>query len=801
MKKKKDSFSWETPPKKRSVARGLRRGVLLMLAAVVLLVAGYLVVQIWQAPKITEVDAIPHGYRTTILDSSGEERDILYVSESNRIYAELEQIPEDLQNAFVAIEDARFYQHGGIDVQGIGRAFVRGVQNGFHFSEGASTITQQLLKNNVFTDWMLEETFTDRASRKVQEMYLACRLEKSCSKEWILENYLNTINLGGGTRGVQVAAQYYFGKDVSELSLSECALIAGITKSPSAYNPLNHGERSLERQGLVLAAMREQGYITEEEYTAAKAEDVLSGLVREHDGRQDFDWFEDALLRSVVADLGEQYGYDEEAAWELLYGGGLTIYSTEDMDLQAMCERKVSSQTLPQGGEELSLVLTEVKSGAVVALVGGREEKAGSLVYNRATDAQRQPGSTIKIIGEYAAALDEGLITLGTAMDDAPCTYSDGTPLHNATGTYDGMTTVRQAISQSCNVLALKTYQLVGQADCEDYLRRFGISTLDGSDYANEALAIGGTYHGVTNLELTAAYNAIANGGVYQKPHYYTRVEDHNGNVILSYDETGERVIQEETAALLTLAMEDVMENGTGQLANLASVQVAGKSGTTNDKRDLWFVGYSSRYTCGVWGGYDDNTAQTDGNYVKYLWKAVMEEANTGTGKKLVDTSELTKVDICTKCGKLAVDGLCEDTLQGDMCATEYFVPGTEPTETCDCHVRLTVCQESGKTAGSYCPLSDRETGVYLTGGTAGTADEAYSAEGISGTTCDVHDQPQDFFSHFFGEDDTGEEPWNEEDYDETPSEDDFGESDSGWSEGIGWLWDRGREFAEDWFW
>ena len=295
-------------------------------------------------------------------------------------------------------------------------------------------------------------------------------------------------------------------------------------------------------------------------------------------------------------------------------------------------------------------------------------------------------------------------------------------------------------------------------------LEGFGISTLDGQDYENEALSIGGTYHGVTNLEMTAAYNAIANGGCYQEPHFYTKIVDHNGDILLENPENGKQVIQESTAALLTLAMEDVMENGTGQTANPSSLRVAGKSGTTNDRRDVWFVGFSRDYTCGVWGGFDDNSEQEDNGYVKRLWKAVMEgtSSQSGSRKELADTSGLTSEKICTKCGKLAVSGLCDHTLQGDMTVKEWFVPGTEPTERCTCHVRLSICGDSGKLANTWCPLSSRDTGVYLTSGTAGTADEAYSAEGIDKeTTCDVHTHMQDFFSGIFHSD--GEENQTED--------------------------------------
>lgn len=718
------------------------RSILISCSVLFLLLFGiaafFLLVQMIQAPKLSEVDASPEGYLSTILDKDGEIINTLYVTESNRIYVELENIPQDLQDAFVAIEDSRFYSHNGIDLKGIARAVKNGITTG-SFNQGASTITQQLLKNNVFTDWMSEESFYDSLCRKVQEQYLAIRLEQKYSKEWILENYLNTINLGGGTRGVQVAAQYYFGKDVSELSLAESALIAGITKNPTAYNPLLNPEKSLNRQELVLDAMLKQGYISQEEYDQALAEDVIGELITDSEERsvQVFSWFEDALLLQIVEDLITAYRYEEAEAWDLIYSGGLTIYSTVDPKLQDICEEEATNPNWYTDNEEISIVMTDVSSGAVRAIVGSSREKTESLVYNRATDAVRQPGSTIKVIGEYAAALDTGELTLGTVISDEPYTYSDGTTIGNGYTTYKGMITVREAIACSSNVTALKAFQMIGEDTVYKYLQKFGITTLTKAD-RNEALAIGGTYNGVTNLELTAAYNAIANEGRYVEPYFYTKVVDRNGNVILENPADHEQVISRESAQLLTSAMESVIKNGTGTSAAVSGINLAGKSGTTNGNKDIWFVGFSSEYTCGIWGGYDENLAQSYSGYVKSIWKSVMEEAHQNIETtSLVETAELKTASICSKCGNLAIEGVCDDTVQGNMVYVEYFEAGTEPAKECDCHVVVTVCQDSGMQANSYC--NNTEDAVYLKSATAGTADEGYVCpEGLE-ETCSQH--------------------------------------------------------------
>ena len=656
------------------------------LSLVGMLVA-FILIQIINAPKLSEIDASPEGYLSTILDKDGTAMNTLYVTESNRIYVGLENIPEDLQQAFVAIEDERFYDHHGIDPRGMVRAFVHGVKNG-GFTQGGSTITQQLLKNNVFTDWMSEKTFFDKLCRKVQEQYLAICLEQKYSKEWILENYLNTINLGGGTRGVQVASQYYFGKDASELSLAESALIAGITKNPTTYNPILNSEKSLERQTLVLNAMIAQGYISKEEYDHAILEDVIGKLAVNDENlrNQVYSWFEDALLLQIVSDLTANYRYSEEEAWELLYSGGLTIYSTVDTNLQSVCEKIANDPGWYADNEEISVVVTDVKTGAVRAIVGSSKEKHGNLIYNRATDALRQPGSTIKIIGEYAEVLDSKEATLATQIDDEPYTYSNGTAIRNSYGEFRGMTTIRDAIITSSNVVALKAYQMAGEDAVFDSLERFGITTLTDAD-KNEAIAIGGTHNGVTNLEMTGAYNAIANSGNYIRPYFYTKVVDRNGNVLLEAGNDFKQIIENDTAELLTSAMKDVVSQGTGSTAAVKGVPLAGKSGTTNEKKDIWFIGFSSEYTCGIWGGHDDNSPQSNGTYVKKIWQKIMQEAHKDVEtKEIFDKDNLVTAKICKESGKLAIERACDQTDQGDVTYVEYFSAGTAPTENCDCH-------------------------------------------------------------------------------------------------------------------
>ncbi len=711
----------------------------------------FITVTVLRSPSIDDLTEVsPKGYLSTVFDDEGKVVLNLSAESSNRIYAPLNTIPEDLQNAFVAIEDERFYEHHGVDGRGILRAIVKGIKSG-ELSQGASTITQQLIKNNVLTDWTSETTFSDRLTRKIQEQYLALRLETKVTKRWILENYLNTINLGGGNWGVTTAAKYYFNKDISELTLSECAVLAGITKNPTSYHPYKNAENNAKRRVQVLDKMLSLRYITTEEYEEALADDVYAriAMVRENGITEEvMTYFEDALILTLAEDLMEQKGCTEEEAWNLIYKGGLTIYSTENSRLQELCNAIAKDNEMFADETEVSMVMIDNATGQIKAMVGGSGEKEANLVLNRAVSVVRQPGSTIKVVGAYAAGLEDGDFTLATAVDDAPYTYTDGTSVSNADGNYHGMMTVEQAIQDSNNIVALKCFQSVGMDTVWQTLQKFGISTLSAKDKV-EALALGGTSGGVTNLELTAAYSTIARGGDYLEPIYYTKVTDSDGNILLEKKQEVRQVISENTAKLLTTALEKTITEGTGSGAYFAGMSIAGKSGTTTQIRDAWFVGYSPYYTFGVWGGRDDNEAQESGGYVQAIWKEVMESAHSDmTDPGFQEDNGLVKSVICTKCGNLAVNGLCDETVQGDMTQTAYFVVGTEPTSGCSCHTAVTVCSETGLIANSYCKNTTKK--IYLKEGTANTEDENYVIPANLKTSCCETHKEENSRKHFW---------------------------------------------------
>ncbi len=747
------------------------------------------------APDIGNIDVTPSGYSTFVYDTEGNQTAKLVSTDSNRIPVTHDMIPEYLANAFVAIEDERFYEHNGIDIQGIIRAAFVGLTS-HDLSQGASTITQQLLKNNVFTGWTSENSDIAKIKRKIQEQYLAIQLEKTMSKEDILLNYMNTINLGSNTLGVQAASLRYFNKSVSNLNLSECAVIAGITQNPSRFNPITHPENNATRREKVLKNMLTQGYITQIEYDEAIEDDVYARIQVVDEETSDDNvnsYFVDALTNQLIDDLIEA-GYNETQAYTLLYSGGLKIYSTQDPAIQSICDSTLADEsnypegteylleyaltTVDESGEktnystemlksyfqeqnssfnllfdseeaaeeaieeyksavmtsgdtvegesitltpqpQVSLTIEDQSTGYVVAMVGGRGNKTASRTLNRATDTVRQPGSTFKVLAAYAPALDSAGMTLATVFNDAPFNYPDGRPVNNWYGeSYRGLTSIRTAIKDSMNIIAVKTMTLVTPQLAFDYLKNFGFTTIveseeiNGKVYSDIQLptALGGLTHGVTNMELNAAYASIANGGVYIKPKLYTKVVDHDGNTILdntTIDST--RILKESTAYLLTSAMEDVVKSGTGTAVNFGTTAIAGKTGTTSDENDVWFAGFTNYYTATTWAGYDNNVDMnsTEAKLAKTLWRAVMEKIHEDLPEATFEKPDsVITASVCSRSGKQGISGLCDGVLK-----SEYFEEGTVPSESCDVHYAGTICQMDQVPATDQCPF--KSTGIF----------------------------------------------------------------------------------------
>lgn len=821
------------------------------------------------APKIDPSEMMPTNFFSTIYDSKGNEIQRLVASNSNREYATIDEIPKVLKDAFVAIEDERFWEHNGIDIKGIFRAFFNGLAKG-DFDQGASTITQQLLKNQVFEGGM-ESSFGERMERKIQEQYLAIQLEDQLTKEQILEYYLNTINLGQNTLGVKSAAHRYFNKEVSDLTLSEATVIAGITKSPSYLNPITSPSKNAQRRLDILDNMKEQGLINEEAYNEALKDNVYERIeiVNEEQfssGAVINSYFTDELVDQLTTDL-QKLGYSSTQAYNMIFRSGLQIFTTQNTALQKACDKIFSDESLypansqyeltyrlttvdPDGNKknynegmlkeyftkknssftlyfknkkdadsfieeyrafvvgpddtiegelisftiqpQISFVLMEQSTGKVLAIVGGRGKKTASLTLNRASDTTRLPGSTFKILSTYLPALDTKGMTLASVKDDAPYTYPDGTPVNNWNHKYNGLTSLRQAIYNSMNIMTVKTLEEVTPQSAYSYLLKLGFTTLEdnhvdettGKVYSdiNLSMALGGLTKGVTNLELTAGFAAIANGGNYTKPRFYTKIIDHTGKVLIDNTPETSQVMKDSTAWLLTSAMKDVVTKGTGSRVNFRSVDmpIAGKTGTTTNDYDLWFVGYTPYYTAGLWGGYDHNREQADTAYVKELWRTVMEKLHQKKKKKdFKRPDSVTQATICKKCGKLAVEGVCSNTAGGSMANKEFFAKGTVPTESCDCHVRVSICNASGRSPNQYCPSGSIGSRIFLIKEeTDSTADTPYILpKNFENRTCNVHGPsflpPANETVPEEGEDTGGEEtvPEEGEEVPETPNE------------------------------
>ena len=825
-KRQKKITSKSTMQGKRIVVRLFKALLIcIVLAAVVGVAGGGLFIKkiIDDTPHVSASDVKPKGFTTFVYADDGSTEIERFVSSgSNRVYKSVDEIPKDLQHAFVAIEDERFYKHNGIDLQGIARAAVVGIARGGNFTEGASTLTQQLIKNNVFPNFTKEKTFYDKFQRKIQEQYLALQIEKKMDKSEIIESYLNTINLGQNCLGVQAASQRYFGKDVSDLTLSECAVIAGITQSPSTYDPITHPDNNKVRRNKVLENMLEQDYISQKQYDEALADDVYARIQTTNTASQadnTYSYFVDALAQQVIQDLKDQLGYTDTQAYNAVYSGGLSIYSTQNQTMQQICDEEANDDsnypglkeygldyaltvtradgstenygsnniknyvketygkdqgllyssedaaramveewkaTIAREGDtyderititpqpQSSITIMDQKTGQIKAMVGGRGEKASSLGLNRAYQgSKRQPGSTFKILAAYAPALDSCDKTLATTIDDEPYTLKNGQVLRNANKQYGGTTTLREGIKRSINVVAVKLSDEITQELGYEYCQKFGISTLvknktiNGKvfdDSTSQTLALGGITEGVYNYEMCAAYATIANGGEYNKPTLYSKVVDHDGNVLL--DGTGEShtVLKDSTAYLLTSAMEDVVNSGTGTACQLPNMPVAGKTGTTTSNKDLWFCGFTPYYTCAVWGGYDDNKeCDYDTSFRFRLWKGIMSRIHENLEEKDFKVpSSVERKSICTITGKLAGSG-CPSI-------TEYFAKDTLPAETCSGHgysygskSNSSTEDDSNSTANTSGD-SNRENGSNSTTGNT-TGNTATGGDTTGGTT------------------------------------------------------------------
>lgn len=635
------------------------------------------------------------NYTSTVMavkNGTYVEAETLHTSE-NRRPADIEDIPLNLQRAFVAIEDKRFYQHSGVDM----RRTLSAILNFFNPSSGStfggSTITQQVIKNLSGDD---EQT----VSRKIQEIRRAWYLEREYKKDQILEVYLNTIYLSQGCWGVSTAAETYFGKSLDQLTLLECASLASITKLPSYYDPVQNPENNLERAHLVIDEMRKAGWITEEEAEEAKSQELVLNLNKgtsSETGDEINSYFVDQVVSDVVRALINEKGYSESYANSLVFSGGIQIFSTMDLDVQSAVDSIYQDRSnfpnITNKGQKPQSAITVIdnSTGAVVGMAGGIGQKTTARGLNRATQSYLQPGSCMKPIGTYGPAIEFGVtidgvkVAPGMMLLDQAVRPVNGNPWPKNYDSYtDRLMTVQAALDLSKNTVAVRVNDALGARTAFNFLKNnLGVSTLvagSGYDENAQAMALGGLHKGISVTQITASYSAFANEGTYTEPYTYTRVLDRNGRVILEHHVESSTAMKPNTAAVINQMLHHAAEYGTGRVAKFGNQVICGKTGTTNGDKDRWFVGYTKYYTAAVWFGYDQpaEVKWSGSNPAAVAWRNVMSKVHSGLpAKSFTPATGLATYTVCGESGKL-VSEACGNPVDG-----QFFID-SPPTAVCD---------------------------------------------------------------------------------------------------------------------
>lgn len=634
----------------------------------------------------------------------------------NREWVDIEKIPENLTNAFIAIEDERFREHRGVDLKRTFGAFIQWAMG--RDSYGGSTITQQLVKN-------ITGDKDKSPTRKIQEIIRAINLEKKMSKDQIIEMYMNTIYFGGGCHGVQTAAKYYFSKNVEDLTLEQCASLAGIVKAPTTYNPATNYENNKSRQEVILTQMAKQGVITQEECEKAKKADLnlkIGTVKQENAGVKSY--FVDEVVNDVVKDLMEKENLTESEATNRLYTGGFKIYSTIDPKVQAAID-KVYKNTANFPGSagnkpQSAIVIIDPYTGHIKGMAGGIGEKTVNRGFNMATQAKRQPGSAIKPLAVYAPAIEHNVVTAATVVNDSHLKIGDWEP-KNSGGGYKGKLTVRRHLELSRNIPAVKVMRELTVDKAFDFMtEKLGFTTLVAGETRNGkvvsdkslSMALGGLTDGVTVEEMTAAYATFVNSGNYNKAVTYTKVIDANGKVVLENKVKSKRAMSEETAYIMQNMLTGVIKSGTGTSASLGNIHAGGKTGTTNSNKDRWFVGFTPNYVGGVWIGHEIPKAMSGSNLCPRIWKTIMQEIHAGeTIKKISVPNDVVKRTVCEISGHVA-SSICRAT------RVDYFKEGTQPMKYCSSHDTGLTSEGGGTDTNTptSSPTTDTSVNDELTG-------------------------------------------------------------------------------------
>lgn len=661
---------------------------------------------------------------STVVDADGNVIATL-AGEENRKPISLDEMPEYLPEAFIAIEDKRFYEHGAVDLGRTFYAAVTYVLNGGKSSFGGSTITQQLIKNLYDDD---DRSGLAGIERKIREMARAYNLEKVASKDEILETYLNYIYLGGhkdgmDIMGVEMASQYYFSKSAKDLTIAQAAFLAGINNTPNSYYPFDpetdNTERIQTRTKTVLAEMKDQGKISEEEYNTAIAEvDAGLGFQKGNvSNAVNYSYHTSAAIEQVIADLMEQEeDLSYKAAKARVFSNGYTIYTTQKTEIQNTMEAEYKKDTyvvngrekkdgklVNEGHSQSAMVIIDHTTGQVVGTMGALGSDSSVSGLNRATQGKIQPGSSFKPIAVIAPALEEGIITAATVYDDSKTTFGGNYSPRNS-GSFRGLQTVRNAIAHSSNVVNVKILAELGTSKSLKFLQNIGVKNVSDSN-ADLSLALGTP--NVTPLEMAAAYAAIANDGVYIEPTFYTKVEDSNGNTIIEATQETRRVMSEDNAYILKSILTAPVKSGTATNCTISGMEVAAKTGSTDEYKDRWLCGFTPYYTAATWFGFDTpevpRGSSISGNTASKIWVTIMRSIHQGLpNASFKKTSNIVSATICLDSGKVATSS-CSRT------SSEIFVKGTVPGA-CEGHQKLTICVDTGKIANENCTNVEEKT-------------------------------------------------------------------------------------------
>ena len=684
---------------------------------------------------------------STLYDNKGEFMD--YVpTEQKRSIISINDMSQNLKDAFVSIEDERFFSHNGLDYRRVLGAVYIDIKNkitrqsGLH---GASTITQQLLKNTLLTN---EVTL----KRKIQEMYMALKLEKTLTKEQILEAYLNTIHLGGRANGVEAAAKQYFNKSAKDLNLVESAYIAGVTQNPARFYPFSPSAKKdpspyINKTKLVLGKMKELNKISEEEYNNTIADIEANGIKfnppKQNADKLNFEWFSRPVMTQVKKDLKTQYGYTDKEVDRMLNYGGLKIYTTMDRNLQNYAQHEVidkaSSLTSINGKKDdktnliqpqVSAAVMDYSTGQVKTIIGGRGDQP-ALSFNRgASNKYLKPlGSAVKPLTVYAPLIDSKIGTAATVLEDSPLSdavskkYARYEVKNYDTNDFKGYLTIREGLQRSQNTIAVKAEDMIGLSTGSAYGEKFGLIINKDSKESIASLALGEFNNSYKDLDggnplmVSAAYGTFGNEGKYIDPMLYTEVQDRNGKVILDGKPKEKQLISKEASYIMYDLLKGVVTPpGTGGRAKWGSMPVAGKTGTSSDNKNLWFAGLSPYYSGAVWIG-DDLSRPIKGSSgdAAAIWSKIMAKAHEGLPyKDLSEPSSLVRVDVCKDSGKLATN-LCSRDPRGGRVYSEMFIDGTQPTSLCDTHVEAKINKSNGKLANGNTPKDLIESRVFIT--------------------------------------------------------------------------------------